>query len=210
MSTTVEEILFTYKPNAVKIEIVEELTALRLKHYVYVLVVDNEIVVLGEGTGRRGYVIFPGFTLPGHMKAFTAALATLTGKVIERIIIPTYDKGEALGVESRIKHDFGFGEVSVDERNEALYIKRLHQTGIQHKPEFTIGIMPLMYATGSDASTFKKMLSSIEELTPGFCDFINQIFGGYYLPLYPKKRPFLHRLDDEFKPDEPHFSFWSK
>lgn len=40
--------------------------------FVYALVVDDEMVVLGEGTGDRKNVIFPGHKAPGHQKAAIA------------------------------------------------------------------------------------------------------------------------------------------
>lgn len=150
--------------------------------YVYLLIADNEVTVLGEGAGRRGIVIFPGYTPPAHIKMFTAAMSTLTSEKVERVIIPTQSKEESKRIEKELKRIFNFHSVSIDERNLELLDRRCRQIGREIPKEYKVALFPLIMATGSDAGTFKKMVPYLEDLYPGFRHFVNKFFGGYYKP----------------------------
>jgi hypothetical protein len=146
--------------------------------YVYVMIADNKIAVLGEGTGGRGYLIFPGRCAPAHLKAITAALATHTSKKIERVVIPTKSKEESLVIEKELFNTFNFHETSVDEKNKKLYEKRLLQIG--RKDMKSTAMLFLMNATGTDMGTFKKIRSLISKKEN---EFISAVFGGYYIDI---------------------------
>lgn len=147
------------------------------KTYVYVMIADDEIVILGEGTGGRGYVMFPGRCAPAHLKAITAALTHKTASVVECIIIPTSGKEESLTIESKLFNTYDFHERSVDEKNEMLLEKRLTQMDWDISNDVRIALMPLLYATGTDMGTYKKYKRHLPE---NVVQDISKVFGGYY------------------------------
>lgn len=147
------------------------------KTYVYVMIADGEIIVLGEGTGNRGFVMFPGRAAPAHLKAITAALADSTADVVERIVIPTPGKEASIDIERCLFKEFNFHDVSVDQKNELLLEKRLKQLGGELSKETKVALMPLLYATGTDMGTFKKYKHHL----PGdVLESISEIFDNYY------------------------------
>lgn len=147
------------------------------KTYVYVMIADDKIVILGEGSGARGYVMFAGRCAPAHLKAITAALTHKTAKKVECIIIPTADKKESLDIEGQLFEAYDFHDVSVDEKNEILLEKRLEQMDWNITNEVKIALMPLLYATGTDMGTYKKYKQHLpEDVVNG----ISKVFGGYY------------------------------
>ena len=147
------------------------------KTYVYVMIADNEIVILGEGSGARGYVMFPGRCAPAHLKAITAALTHKTAKDVECIIIPTSSKKESLDIESQLFKRYDFHDVSVDTKNEILLEKRLTQMDWNISNDVKIALMPLLYATGTDMGTYKKYKRHLPE---DVVQDISKVFGGYY------------------------------
>lgn len=150
--------------------------------FVYALVVDDEMVVLGEGTGDRKNVIFPGHKAPGHQKAAIAALATLTGKNIERCIAPTQGKTESLLLEVKLKEQYNFHGKSVYQKNKEYYKKRLEQLNMPENKMFTTLLYPILDAQGSEMGGFKKWINTPEysESFPGFREYVSKVFGGYY------------------------------
>ena len=147
------------------------------KTYVYVMLADNEIVILGEGSGARGYVMFPGRCAPAHLKAITAALTHKTAKDVECIIIPTSSKKESLDIEGQLFKMYDFHDVSVDTKNEILLEKRLAQMDWNISNDVKIALMPLLYATGTDMGTYKKYKQHLPEEV---VQDISKVFGGYY------------------------------
>lgn len=150
--------------------------------FVYALFVDDEVVVLGEGTGSRKNVMFPGLKAPGHQKAAIAALASLTGKKVERKIIPTKNKSENLIIEVELKEKYNFHEKSVYEKNIEYYRKRLEQLNIPENKMFTTLLYPILDAQGSEMGGFKKWINTNEyaDSFPGFREYVNKVFGGYF------------------------------
>lgn len=153
----------------------------KTRHYVYVMVADNEIVVLGEGVNSRGNVIFSGYSAPAHMKAFVAAMAHNAAEEVSRIIIPVINKNEALAIESELMTQFTFFEMSVDAKNEKWLEKRANQLKMKIRENVKIALMPLIYATGTDMGTFKKYRI---HLSSEVNDTINKLFGNYYKDFY--------------------------
>jgi hypothetical protein len=153
--------------------------------FVYALVVDDEMIILGEGTGDRNKVIFSGHKAPGHQKAAIAAFATLTGKKIERKIIPTKSKTESKQLEVQLKQQYNFHDMSVYEKNIEYYKKRIAQLNIPENKMFTTLLYPILDTQGSEVSGFKKWINTTEykETFPGFREYVNKIFGGYYSDL---------------------------
>jgi hypothetical protein len=153
-----------------------------LGNYVYVLLADDEPIVIGEGVKGRAKVLFPGFTIPSHIKAFTVAMATNLSNQTERIFITVDNKKEATRVETEIQNHFQFRSEKLDDKNLKLYRRRLEQLGIKEDKYSTIFLMPLILSTGSDVGTWRKILPYYEDIAPGFLDFVNNLFGGYYKP----------------------------
>jgi len=153
--------------------------------FVYALVVDDEMVVLGEGTGDRKNVIFPGHKAPGHQKAAIAALATLTGSRVERKIAPTQSKQESIQMEDDLKSKFNFHLKSVYQKNKEYYKKRIEQLNIPENKMFTTLLYPILDAQGSEMGGFKKWINTPEytETFPGFKEYVSKVFGGYYSDL---------------------------
>jgi hypothetical protein len=153
--------------------------------YVYALIVDDEMVILGEGTGARKKVIFSDETAPGHQKVAIAAFATLIGKKIERKIIPTKSKTESKQLENQLKVQYNFHDMSVYEKNIEYYKKRIEQLNIPENKMFTTLLYPILDAQGSEMAGFKKWINTTEytETFPGFREYVNKIFGGYYSDL---------------------------
>ena len=155
------------------------------KTFVYALVVDGEMVVLGEGTGDRKNVIFPGHAAPSHQKAAIAALATLTGITIERKIAPTQSKQESEQLEDQLKSQYNFHNKSVYQKNIEYYNKRIVQLNIPENKMFTTLLYHILDAQGSEVGGFKKWINTTEykETFPGFREYVSKIFGGYYTDL---------------------------
>ena len=155
------------------------------KTFVYALVVDDEIVVLGEGTGDRKNVIFPGHAAPSHQKAAIAALATLTGNKVERRIAPTQSKQESEQLEDQLKGQCNFHNKPVYQKNREYYNKRIEQLNIPENKMFTTLLYPILDAQGSEMGGFKKWINTPEytETFPGFREYVSKIFGGYYSDL---------------------------
>lgn len=175
-----EQILSEHK-NAHSVECAVEVNKLLKEYntrtYVYVMIADNEIVILGEGSGSRGYVMFPGRSAPAHLKAITAALTHKTAKDVECIVIPTNSKKESLDIEGQLFKRYDFHDVSVDEKNEILLEKRLTQMDWSISDDVKIALMPLLYATGTDMGTYKKYKRHLPE---DVVQDISKVFGGYY------------------------------
>ena len=147
------------------------------KTYCYVLICDEECVIIGEGTSSRGYVTLPGRAAPAHLKAITCALAYHTSTNHEVVIIPTHSKSESQEIEQEIKHMFDFHSETVDSKNEMLLEKRMQQLGKEIDPVVKAHLLPLLYATGTDMGTFKKYKHTLSaEVMSG----ISEIFGGYF------------------------------
>ena len=167
----------------------EEANTLLKEHktntFVYALVADNDMVIVGEGTGGRMNVIFPGLKAPSHQKVAIAAFATLTSKDIQRIIIPTICKEESERIEEEYKKEYNFHEVSVYDKNLKYYYKRLNQLGVIENKIFTALLLPLLDSQGSDMGGFKKWIKTpiYTETFPGFKEYVSKIFGGYYSDL---------------------------
>jgi hypothetical protein len=158
------------------------LKAHNTRTFVYALLIDGEMVILGEGTGDRKKVIFPGLAAPSHQKAAIAALATLTGKKIERWIIPTQSKQEGEQIEEQLKEKYNFHEMSVYEKNIMFYKKRILQLNIPENKMFTTLLYPILDAQGCEMGGFKKWIKTSEyaETFPGFKEYVSKLFGGYY------------------------------
>jgi len=167
----------------------EEANTLLKEHktntFVYALVVDNDMVILGEGTGGRMNVIFPELRAPSHQKVAIAAFATLAGKNIQRLIIPTTSKKESLEAEKELKKEYNFHDKSVYDKNKEYYHKRLNQLGTIENKTFTTLLLPVLDAQGSEMGGFKKWINTSEymETFPGFKEYVHKIFGGYYSDL---------------------------
>ena len=175
--------------NIYTVQTKEEANKLLKEHntefFVYALVVDDHMVILGEGTGDRKRVIFPGHAAPSHQKAAIAAFATLTGKKVERKIIPTKSKTESEQLENQLKEQYNFHDMSVYEKNIEYYKKRIEQLNIPENKMFTTLLLPLLDSQGSEVGGFKKWINTTEykETFPGFREYVNKIFGGYYSDL---------------------------
>ena len=167
----------------------EEANTLLKEHktntFVYALVADSDMVIVGEGTGGRMNVIFPGLKAPSHQKVAIAAFATLTSKDIQRIIIPTICKEESERIEAEYKAANAFHDASVYDKNLKYYHKRLNQLGAIENKTFTPLLLPILDAQGSEMGGFKKWINTAEytETFPGFREYVHKIFGGYYSDL---------------------------
>lgn len=175
-----EDIVNTY-PLAAIVEDSEQVNALLKKHntktYVYIMVVDDQVLILGEGTGARGFVILPNRAAPAHLKAITAALGHHVYDDVVRIFIPTESKEESLEIERELFTTYDFHSISVDDKNTKLLEMREAQLGIELDQATRVALMPLLYATGTDMGTFKKYR---KHLAPEINKAITDIFGGYY------------------------------
>lgn len=172
--------------NTYTVQTKEEANNLLKEHktntFVYELFVDDEPVVIGEGTGDRKNVIFPGHKAPGHQKAAIAALATLTGRKVERKITPTRNKEESLLLEVELKKKYNFHREPVYDKNIAYYKKRLEQLNIPENKMFTTLLYPILDAQGSEMGGFKKWINTQEyaDSFPGFREYVSKVFGGYF------------------------------
>jgi len=168
------------------------------KNIVYILICNNEIIALGEGTIERSNVIYPGRSAPAHLKALACATATNLAKSrnqeIERIIIAAQNKEHASLIEHELFDLFPIKELSVDSKNLDLYAARLEdmervksiaqnldeKISISRRDMYTILLQPILKATGTDMGTFKKNMDTYESFVPGFKDYMRIYFGGYY------------------------------
>jgi len=172
--------------NIYKVQTKEEANKLlkeqKTNTFVYALLVDDEMVVLGEGTGERKNVIFPGHKAPGHQKAAIAALATITGEKVERWIIPTKSKQESEEIEEQLKEQYNFHKMPVYDKNIIFYKKRIQKLNIPENKMFTTLLYPVLDAQGCEMGGFKKWINTSEyaETFPGFREYVSKLFGGYY------------------------------
>jgi len=175
--------------NKYTVQTKEEANTLLKEHktntFVYALIVDNDPVIIGEGTGSRINVIFPGLKAPSHQKVAIAAFASLGGTNIQRMIIPTSSKQESESLEEQLKTEYNFHNKSVYDKNKEYYLKRLKQLGMVENKTFTTLLYPVLDAQGSEMGGFKKWISTHEysETFPGFREYVSKIFGGYYSDL---------------------------
>ncbi len=153
--------------------------------YVYILIADGKIELLGEGTGSRGNVMFPGMGAPAHLKAMPMALVYHTSNDIMRLIIPMEDKEEALLNESTLFAEFNFHNVSLDDKNDILWEKRREQLVAEGVSEADLdsaeGIFDsLLFATGTDIGTYKKLVKRGRRAHTKAAPTIAKIVGGYF------------------------------
>ena len=153
--------------------------------YVYILIADGKIELLGEGTGSRGNVMFPGMGAPAHLKAIPMALVYHTSNDIMRLVIPMEDKEEALLNESALFEQFNFHNVSLDDKNDTLWEKRRAQLindGVKEEDlDSAEGIFDsLLFATGTDIGTYKKLVKKGRRAHSKAAPVIKKIVGGYF------------------------------
>lgn len=164
--------------------------------YVYALIADGDIVILGEGTRNRKIVMYPGFKAPSHQKVFIAAAATNVCKDLARIIIPTkfkkikkkdsYTQEEIRQtselLEAHLFNRFNFHDKKVREKNMLYYFKRLEQLNMKEKRLFTKLMLPLLDSQGSDMGGYKKWVFEWDEEPElkGLKTYINKLLGNYY------------------------------
>jgi len=149
---------------------------------VYILLGNDEPIIVGEGTDERKKIIFSGEIALAHQKALAAAFAhwVYQGNIF-RVIIPTASKKDNKSLEKEIKQMVGFGEKDVMQLNMELYHKRLEQLNMQEDPKTTALLMVLLNAQGCEMSNFKKYLvHGFDTVYPGFKSTIAKLLGGYY------------------------------
>lgn len=180
----IEDDIINSYPRATIIKDSEEANILLKSHntktYVYLMIADGEVIILGEGTGARGFVTLPNRAAPAHLKAITAALAHHVYDKIVRIFIPTESKDESREIEAELFKTYDFHSKSVDDKNTLLLEMREKQLGLKLDKESRVAIMPLLYATGTDMCTFKKYR---KHLSKNVNENIGKIFGQYYTDL---------------------------
>lgn len=149
---------------------------------VYVLLGNDEPIIVGEGTDDRKKIIFPGETALAHQKALAAAFAHWVYQDnICRIILPTACKKDNKPLEKEIKKLVGFGKKDVMQLNLELYHKRLQQLNMQEDPKITHLLMVLLNAQGCEMSNFKQYLvDGFDAVYPSFKRTIVDLLGGYY------------------------------
>ncbi|NBW58702.1 hypothetical protein EBR43_13195, partial [bacterium] len=177
----------------------------KTRYYCYVLLCDEEAIVVGKGSNRidtnkiqasgRSNIIFPGGTAHGHQKALTAALGHLTSKNSLRIIVPVKEEDTALKIEEELKTVLKFGVKKggkgVMELNEELLDKRLAQLypGIDLNDfkntddfkRFRFLLKEVINPSGCEMANFKNDIYLAEQLFyPGLVKKVKDIFGGYY------------------------------
>ncbi len=167
-----------------KAEFIKVLRDNKTKYYCYMVIADNKAAhIIGEGTGQRASFLFGG-AAPGHIKAFTRAMLEFTSDVIEIIIFPV--QPDANGKKPAYIKDFEkelqnfcpeFGLISYEKKNEVLLEKRLDQLVEEIESDVKYFLFPLIYAAGSEMSTYKKYLKRYpDEIQKS----IHKIMGGFY------------------------------
>ena len=157
----------------------------KTNYYCYMLVADNEAGhIIGEGTGNRAAFLFGGCSAPGHIKAFTRAMLEFISDTIEIIIFPV--QPDANGKKPSHIKDFEkelqdfcseFSSMPYEKKNEILLEKRLSQLTEKIQPDVKYFLFPLIYAAGSEMSTYKKYLKKYpDEIQKS----IHLIMGGFY------------------------------
>jgi hypothetical protein len=185
----------------------EALIKSNTRFYCYVLLGDDEALVVGQGSNRinkrnkqiqpagRCNIIFPGGTAYGHQKALTSALGHLTCNNCLRVLIPTQTKKDAEELEEQIKEllNFGtdYGGKSVRELNEFLFEKRLQQLypelnipsykATDDYKKFKFLIKEIINPSGCEMANFKRDMYEAESLFyPGLVKKVKDLFGGYF------------------------------
>ena len=150
---------------------------------VYILLGNDEPIIVGEGTDERKKIIFPGETALAHQKALAAAFAHWVYQdSIHRIILPTASKKDNKPLEKEIKKMVGFGSKDVMELNMELYHKRLKQLAMPENSKITHLLMVLLNAQGCEMSNFKQyLIHGFDEVYPSFKSTIVKLLGGYYV-----------------------------
>lgn len=154
----------------------------KTRTYVYVLLGNDEPIIVGEGTDDRKKIIFPDCTALAHQKALAAAFAhNLYKNNIHRIIFPTKCKAENKPLEKEIKKMTGFGEKDVFVLNTELYHKRLKQLGLREDKKYTDLLMVLLNAQGCEMSNFKQhLIYGFDRVYPSFRKTTIKLLGGYF------------------------------
>tara|TARA_B110000977_G_scaffold198762_1_gene284374 strand:+ start:70 stop:645 length:576 start_codon:yes stop_codon:yes gene_type:complete len=157
----------------------------KTNYYCYMLVADNAAGhIIGEGTGNRAAFLFGGCAAPGHIKAFTRAMLEFTSDTIEIIIFPVQPdvsgkKPSLIKALEKTLQDFcpEFSSMPYEQKNEILLEKRLNQLTEEIQIDVKYFLFPLIYAAGSEMSTYKKYLKKYpDEIQKS----IHQIMGGFY------------------------------
>ena len=154
----------------------------KTRTFVYVLLGNDEPIIVGEGTDDRKKIIFPDCTALSHQKALAAAFAHhLYRGNIYRIIFPTKCKADNKPLEREIKQMTGFGEKDVFVLNTELYRKRLKQLNMQEDTKFTDLFMVLLNAQGCEMSNFKQhLIHGFDRVYPSFKATTIKLLGGYF------------------------------
>jgi hypothetical protein len=149
---------------------------------VYVLLGNDEPIIVGEGTDDRKKIIFPDCTALAHQKALAAAFAhSVYRDKVHRIILPTKSKAHNKPLEREIKQLLGFGDKEVLALNIELYHKRLQQLGMQEDTKYTDLLMVLLNAQGCEMSNFKQFLiHSFDRVYPSFKTTTIKLLNGYF------------------------------
>ncbi|MEO2173744.1 MAG: hypothetical protein ABGY96_06560 [bacterium] len=167
-----------------KLEFKNLLRESQTKFYCYMVVADNMAGhIIGQGTGERAAFLFGG-AAPGHIKAFTRAMLEHTSDDLEIIIFPVQPADNGKKPESIVDLEDSlqsfcpeFGECQNEDKNEILLDKRLQQLGDDISSDINQFLFPIIYAAGSEMSTFKKYSKRYPaEIRKG----IKMIMGGFY------------------------------
>jgi len=153
------------------------------KTYVYVLLGNDEPIIVGEGTGERKKIIFPYCTALHHQKALAAAFAHSVYKDNTfRIIFPTKCKADNKSLEKEIKELVGFGKKNVFSLNSELYHKRLKQLNMKEDFKYTDLLMVLLNAQGCEMNNFKQhLIFGFDRVYPSFRATTIKLLGGYFI-----------------------------
>lgn len=167
-----------------KLEFQKLLRDKQTKYYCYMVVADNMAGhIIGQGTGERAAFLFGG-AAPGHIKAFTRAMLHHLSRELEIIIFPVQsdDNGRKPDSIKDLENELQsfcpeFGETRNEVKNEMLLEKRLEQLGDAVSPDIKQFLFPIVYAAGSEMSTFKKY----SKLYPADIQKgIQMVMGGFY------------------------------
>jgi hypothetical protein len=157
-----------------------------LKMVVYLLIVDDQIVVVGHASGfDRFRIIFPGISAPSHQKAFIAAMATLTAKQsVVRIVIPVSSKKYVKMVESDLIKLFEFHKQSVKSKSKELFLRRCADLNIDFNSiskTYIAFLQPVFSPQGSEVGGWKKdWMDAYDDVDPSFRGWVHNFFGNHF------------------------------
>ena len=153
-------------------------------YYCYMVVADNLAGhIIGQGTGERAAFLFGG-AAPGHIKAFTRAMLDHLSEDLDIIIFPVQPTNNGKKPESIKDLEDAlqsfcpeFGELSNEVKNENLLDKRIEQLGEDISSNIKQFLFPIIYAAGSEMSTFKKYS---KRYPADIREGIQRVMGGFY------------------------------